>query len=68
MTTMRAAKEIQYRAELVAISVPVRMLAMEPTAEMVLKPWAGKQSRAYTMYRTDRATPAQTAPFSRRRP
>ena len=43
VTTISTAKAIQYRAELVAISEPVMMLAMEPTAVTVLKPCAGKQ-------------------------
>lgn len=42
VTTMRAAKEIQYRAELVAISVPVRMLAMEPTGGDGVKALGGE--------------------------
>lgn len=39
-------KEIQYNVELVAIVVPVISFAMAPTAEMVLKPCAGKHKKA----------------------
>ena len=39
-------KEIQYSAELVAMVLPVTVEAMAPTAEMVLKPCAGKHSSA----------------------
>ena len=46
VTTISTAKDTQYSAELVAKVVPVTTPAMAPTAEMVLKPCAGKQRNA----------------------
>ena len=46
VTAMRTAKEIQYRTEFVSMTVPVNTPAIAPTAEIVLKPWAGKQRNA----------------------
>ena len=43
---IRTTKAIQYSAELVGMAWPVTVYAIWPTAEIVLKPCAGKHSSA----------------------